>query len=248
MELQLLWAGVRFSARNGNGEGLLSEAARTGLHLSEVTPQPGGFAARCAAWRYRKLAALARKRRVRLHIAQRTGLYFFLRPFLRRRGLWAGLLLFVPLLLWSQNFVWAVDPSSLSAGQQARAKQILRETCSIAPGSFITQEKLTAGEYALLQSGERRRKAGRRIGQNRRNRGPHQSHRRHDAGHPRTGRGGRAAPHRHGPHRAGRHPHLRTRRWDRLRPIRLGARADRAADRFHKTPDRAAVQPPCRFV
>ena len=66
MELQLLWAGVRFSARNGNGEGLLSEAARTGLHLSEVTPQPGGFAARCAAWRYRKLAALARKRRVRL--------------------------------------------------------------------------------------------------------------------------------------------------------------------------------------
>ena len=44
MELQLLWAGVRFSAQNGNGEGLLSEAARTGLHLSEVTPQPGGFA------------------------------------------------------------------------------------------------------------------------------------------------------------------------------------------------------------
>lgn len=135
MELQLLWAGVRFSAQNGNGEGLLSEAARTGLHLSEVTPQPGGFAARCAAWRYRKLAALARKRRVRLHIAQRTGLYFFLRPFLRRRGLWAGLLLFVPLLLWSQNFVWAVDPSSLSAGQQTRAKQILRETCSIAPAA-----------------------------------------------------------------------------------------------------------------
>ena len=91
---------------------------------------------------------------MRLHIAQRTGLYFFLRPFLRRRGLWAGLLLFVPLLLWSENFVWAGGPSSLSAGQQARAKQILREACSIAPGSFITQEKLTAGEYALLQSGE----------------------------------------------------------------------------------------------
>lgn len=154
MELQLLWAGVRFSAQNGNVEGLLSEAARTGLHLSEVTPQPGGFGARCAAWRYRKLAALARKRRVRLHIAQRTGLYFFLRPFLRRRGLWAGLLFLVPLLLWSQNLVWAVDSSSLSTGQQARAKQLLRETCSISPGSFITQEKLTAGEYALLQSGE----------------------------------------------------------------------------------------------
>ena len=97
-------------------------------------------------------------------------------------------------------------------------------------------------------AGHRRRKAGRHIGQNRRNRGPHQSHRRHDAGHPRTGRGGRAAAHRHSPHRAGRHPHLRTRRRGRLCPIRLGARADRAADRFHKTPDRAAVQPPYRFV
>lgn len=153
MELQLLWAGVRFSAQNGNGEGLLSEAARTGLHLSEVTPQPGGFAARCAAWRYRKLAALARKRRVRLHIAQRTGLYFFLRPFLRRRGLWAGLLLFVPLLLWSQNFVWAVDPSSLSAGQQARPSRSCGNVLDC-PRQLITQEKLTAGEYALLQSGE----------------------------------------------------------------------------------------------
>lgn len=116
-----LWAGAAFSARNGDTEGLLSEAARTGLHLTDIFPAPGGFTARCAAWRYLRLAKLARKRRVHLCIRKKTGLFFLLRPYLRRRGLWAGLLLFVPLLLWSQGLVWAVDASSLTTGQQARA-------------------------------------------------------------------------------------------------------------------------------
>ena len=89
-----------------------------------------------------------------LRIRKKTGLFFLLRPYLRRRGLWAGLLLFVPLLLWSQGLVWAVDASGLTTGQQARAASVLRETVSLMPGSIVTQEKLTAGEYALLQSGE----------------------------------------------------------------------------------------------
>lgn len=149
-----LWAGAAFSARNGDTEGLLSEAARTGLHLTDIFPAPGGFTARCAAWRYLRLAKLARKRRVHLRIRKKIGLFFLLRPYLRRRGLWAGLLLFVPLLLWSQDLVWAVDASGLTTGQQARAASVLRETVSLMPGSIVTQEKLAAGEYALLQSGE----------------------------------------------------------------------------------------------
>ena len=132
----------------------MTEAARTGLHLSGVCPAPGGFTARCAAWRYPKLAALARRRRVHLRIQRRTGLFFFLRPYFRRRGLWAGMLLFVPLLLWSQGLVWAVDASGLTAGQQARAISVLRENVQLVPGAAVTLEKLTAGEYALLQSGE----------------------------------------------------------------------------------------------
>ena len=89
-----------------------------------------------------------------LRIRKKTGLFFLLRPYLRRRGLWAGFLLFVPLLLWSQGLVWAVDASGLTTGQQARAASVLRETVSLMPGSIVTQEKLAAGEYALLQSGE----------------------------------------------------------------------------------------------
>ena len=153
MEWTQLWAGITFAAQNGDAEGLLTAAAAGGLHLSDIVPRPGGFSARCAAWHYRKLAALARRRRVRLRIQKRQGLFFCIRPLLRRRGLWAGCLVFLPLLLWLQGFVWFVEPVGLTPGQQARAAVVLWEA-GLFPGNAVTQEKLTAGEYALLQSGE----------------------------------------------------------------------------------------------
>ena len=153
MEWTQLWAGVTFAAQNGDAEGLLTAAAAGGLHLSDIVPRPGGFSARCAAWHYRKLAALARRRRVRLRIQKRQGLFFCIRPLLRRRGLWAGCLVFLPLLLWLQGFIWFVEPVGLTPGQQARAAVVLWEA-GLFPGNAVTQEKLAAGEYALLQSGE----------------------------------------------------------------------------------------------
>ena len=153
MEWIQLWAGITFAAQNGDVEGLLTAAAAGGLHLFDIVPRPGGFSARCAAWHYRKLAALARRRRVRLRIQKRQGLFFCIRPLLRRRGLWAGCLVFLPLLLWLQGFVWFVEPVGLTPGQQARAAVVLWEA-GLFPGNAVTQEKLTAGEYALLQSGE----------------------------------------------------------------------------------------------
>lgn len=153
MEPVRFWAAVRFTAQNGGTDALLTAAAQAGLHPYNVCPLPGGFRAHCAAWQYRQFAALARKNRVRLRLQKKQGLYFVLRPLLRRAGLWAGFALFVPLLLWAQGFVWAADYSALTPGQAARAAAVLREN-GLQPGSAVTEEKLTAGEYALLRSGE----------------------------------------------------------------------------------------------
>ena len=153
MEPVRFWAAVEFTAQNGSAEALLSQAAAQGLHPYGVTARPGGFCAHCAAWQYRRFAALARKLRVRLRVQKRQGLYFCIRPLLRRAGLWAGLALFVPLLLWAQQYVWTVDTSTLTTGQAARAAAVLRAN-DLQPGSAVTEAKLTAGEYALLQSGE----------------------------------------------------------------------------------------------
>ncbi len=153
MDTGIFWAGVRFQAQNGDTNGLLTEATQKGLHLSDVLPCPGGFTASCAAWYYRPLSVLVRRKHVRLRIRKRTGLFFRLRPLLRRTGLWVGLLIFVPILLWLQRFVWVVDLSGMTVGQQARTAVILRDV-PLTPGNLVSEEVLTAGEYALLQSGE----------------------------------------------------------------------------------------------
>ena len=92
MEPVRLWAAVEFTAQSGSTDALLGHAAQAGLHLTRIVPLPGGFRARCAAWHYRPLAALARQGHVRLRVEKRLGLFFRLRPLLRRTGLWAGLL------------------------------------------------------------------------------------------------------------------------------------------------------------
>ena len=153
MEPVRLWAAVEFTARSGSTEALLTAAARAGLHLYGVTALPGGFCGHCAARQYPRLAALARRYRVRLRVRKKQGLYFRVRPLLRRAGLWAGLAVFLPLLLWTQQFVWFADVSTLTAGQAARASAVLREV-GLQPGSAVTEAKLAAGEYALLHSGE----------------------------------------------------------------------------------------------
>lgn len=153
MEAASLWAEVRFTARNGSPETLLTDAAAQGLHLYGISSLPGGFCAHCAAWQYRRLAALARHRRVRLRMEKRKGLYFLLRPLLRRKGLWVGLAAWGLVLVWLQGFIWAVDDSSLTTGQRARAGAVLR-SCGLQPGTAVTEELLRTGEYALLESGE----------------------------------------------------------------------------------------------
>ena len=99
MEPVRYWAAVAFTAQNGCPEALLSQAAADGLHLFAVSALPGGFSGCCAARHYRRLAGRARHLHVRLRVRRRLGLYFRLRPLLHRSGLWAGLCLFVPLLL-----------------------------------------------------------------------------------------------------------------------------------------------------
>ena len=153
MEAASLWAGVRFTARNGSPEALLTDAAGQGLHLYGISSLPGGFCGHCAAWQYRRLAALARHRRVRLRVEKRQGLYFLLRPLLQRKGLWAGLAAWGLVLVWLQGLIWAVDYGSLTTGQRARAGAVLR-SCGLQPGTAVTGELLRAGEYALLESDE----------------------------------------------------------------------------------------------
>lgn len=229
MEPVRLWAAVEFTAQSGSTDALLGHAAQAGLHLTRIVPLPGGFRARCAAWHYRPLAALARQGHVRLRVEKRLGLFFRLRPLLRRTGLWAGLALFIPLLLWSQQFVWAVDTSTPHprTGRPGLCRTAAGRPC---PGGF--RHRSQAHRRGVCPAGKRRvflgqsqfcqRAAGsprRRCSAQARHCGrdparparpvrrcghQDQPDQRHDAGGARAGRGGWTGADRHGAAGAGR--------------------------------------------
>lgn len=145
-----VWAGVVFCAQGGRIEDLLAAAAANAIKLRAVRPCPGGFTARCAAGRYRALSRLASRYRVRLRVQRRTGLYFPLRPLLRRGGLWLGLAAAGALLLGSSRMIWHIEYVGLTRGGQARAAAILRQM-EIREGAFAEGALLTAGETALVE-------------------------------------------------------------------------------------------------
>ena len=151
MDSSRLWAGVCFSAQGGRTEKLLQRAAENHLRLRAVRACDGGFAARCAACRYRRLAQLARRCHVRLQITRRQGLYFSLRGLLRRTGLFAGLAVFGAVLLLSQNLIWSIRYQGAAMGSEARAAALLRQA-GIEPGAYAAPQLLRAGRTLLLEN------------------------------------------------------------------------------------------------
>lgn len=90
MEPVRLWAAVEFTARSGSTEALLTAAARAGLHLYGVTALPGGFCGHCAARQYPRLGCSGPQIPGTAAVRKKQGLYFRVRPLLRRAGLWPG--------------------------------------------------------------------------------------------------------------------------------------------------------------
>lgn len=149
-----LFSSVRFRAWNGSPEAFLMRAAEARLSLTSLSALPGGVRGVCPARQYRALCRLARRCRMSVRLERRQGAFFALRPLLRRTGLWAGLALGVPLLLWAQGFVWVIRCPGLTPGQTARVCALLRESCALRPGQRAAEPLFADGETALVTSGE----------------------------------------------------------------------------------------------
>ena len=150
MEPVRFWAAVEFTAQNGSVEALLSEASAQGLHPYGVSARPGGFCAHCAAWQYRQFAALARKLRVRLRVHKRQGLDFIFAsgPCCGGPGSGRGWRCSCRCCSGRSSMSGRWIPAPSPPGRPPGRRPFCGQTTS------LTEAKLTAGEYALLQSGE----------------------------------------------------------------------------------------------
>ena len=150
------WAGAEpFSCPvTVNTEAWLSEAARTGLHLTHIfllpaALRPGARHGTISGWQNLPASGGCIWR-----IRKRPACFFLLSALPPAAGAVGRAFAVCAAFALVPGPCLAVDASGLTTGQQARAASVLRENVSLMPGSIVTQEKLTAGEYALLQSGE----------------------------------------------------------------------------------------------
>jgi len=148
--MERIWAGIRFAACGSGWEAFLTAAVDQGCALRRIRPLTDGFSAECSARRYKTLHSLAGRLGVRLKTEKRQGLYFCLRPVLRRKGLWAGILAGSVLVLFLQKWVWWICPVGVTTAQQLRMQKTLRG-CGIYVGCHVTQALLSQGEFALMR-------------------------------------------------------------------------------------------------
>ncbi len=144
------WASVNFDAKGGRVVHFLQKSAQNNLKLREVKYILGGITGKCEAKNYFELIKIAKKYHVDIKLKEKTGLYFTLKQFLSKKGIYIACLVFFIFWLWSQNFIWYIHFTGANDAQIARIRQILWQSNQITTGTYVTTELLEQGKQALL--------------------------------------------------------------------------------------------------
>lgn len=146
-------AGIRFEARGGQQEKLLSWCMAHGVPLQKIQADETGFTAHIAAADYPKLHIPARRCRTRLRIIRRTGGWFSLRKVLARPGLLLGPWVFLLVLSIGGRFLWSTRFVNVPTGKQKEIRQILQKG-GLWEGADVSSEKLQNAQRELLAENE----------------------------------------------------------------------------------------------
>lgn len=107
--LRFLRGHVKFFARSGSFERLLSLCAYHRVPLWDCRREEGGFSGRTTVDGYRRMHPLARKAGAATRVQERHGLPFWLHRYRRRIGVLVGAAVFAVFFAVTQQFVWVVE-------------------------------------------------------------------------------------------------------------------------------------------
>lgn len=143
----VLWTGsVEFSGLGGYPEKMMSELLENGIVLRRVSFGDGTVSGMVSPLDYRQTARTARRYGVRLRAGRRRGLYFTLRKYSRRTGLYVGFLAFIMLTSLNGSHVQDIEiisSGTVSAAHRSQVTQILEE-CGITNG--VSSRRLNTAE------------------------------------------------------------------------------------------------------
>lgn len=138
---------VQFEGFGGFREKMLSELLEMGIEPQNVRFSDTEIYGTVSPLDYWDTACCARKNGVRLKAGKRSGVYFTLRKYRRRAGLYAGFLLFLTIISFGKIRVRDIDVSG-----DANAAQVIRvlEECGITEGVPLSDVNCSAAEQRLM--------------------------------------------------------------------------------------------------
>jgi len=142
-------AKIRFSAEYGFFNDFLNSILRHNISVYSVHLTDFGFTAVCYAKDYESVARLARRFQCRVRIKEKKGLYFLFRPYRKRKGILAGVVVFPLLCFFLSCVIWKIEINT----DDRQLKNILAHSLynqGVYPGNICSKDKLTDVQRRLM--------------------------------------------------------------------------------------------------
>lgn len=126
---------VVFTCSGGFPERFINLCSLNGIKLWDAKAVGGVLTAKTFAASYREIRPCARKSGMKIKLKEKCGLPFYIRPYLKRKGIGAGLILSAVLLIYLTSCVWTVN---VTGNEKFTSEQILKltEQYGIYSGNF----------------------------------------------------------------------------------------------------------------
>lgn len=140
---------VTFKISGRFPERFINLALKNGIGIFGALPKEGYLTASMVISDYKVIRPLAKRCSVRLKIQSRVGLPFIIFKYRRRWGLGVGIILFIIISLFMQNFVWSMELNGVKSISETGLKASLQEA-GFAEGRFKGSMNLSRIENKIL--------------------------------------------------------------------------------------------------
>lgn len=134
---------VKFRVLYGFVNEFLNYLIEKEIHLTCIESTQFGFTAICSAKDYFTIARSSKKFQCRTKILKKTGLYFKLRKYLKRKGLIAGIILFPIWCFVFSKIIWRIDINTVDENLKNEIANTLFDN-NVYTGTFYSKETMTS--------------------------------------------------------------------------------------------------------
>lgn len=139
---------VIFTCSGGFPERFINLCSQNGINLWDAKSTGGVLTAKTFASAYRHIRPCAKKSGMKIKIKEKCGFPFIIRPYLKRKGITAGVILSAVLLIYLSSCIWTV---SVSGNEKFTSAQIisLAEKYGVYTGNFRKNIDIKATQEAI---------------------------------------------------------------------------------------------------